>query len=464
MQPTLSITADWERLDEGPPEERACFAAVAILCNDQSLTEGRDGFVNRIRPGPLVSAYHLAEWLAWNWWRLRWEPRSNAPDWPFAHRLTTIGEGYVWPNITIFSDGERTALIAKPTTARPATAFRYISDYAAIVPSLVFEGAVDRFIGQVLGQLQAEHIHGTNLDRLWSELTDERRDIETARRRKLEALLGQDPDTADPVVIDRLLTDAQELGERAVEELAADSPQGGTLLTVDDLRQIAKQSGFSTSPRDTARLSADTMLPSPKEAPAWRLGVEAARALRVQAGLGSEPVEDGRLADLAAIRPLDLADNSSSRNIFIVPFGIAARLLGSVDWLRRQGKPEAGVSFALDQSETESSIFLRSHWRSGRRFELARLLADRIVLPVPGTLHVATRASTYRQKMQRAFAAELLCPFDAMDAMLGGDYSTEAQEDAASYFGVSEWVVRRQLVNHRRLAQEDLDEDIETAA
>ena len=176
VQPTLSITADWERLDGGSPEERACFATLGILYNDPWLTEGRDGFVNRIRTGPLISAYHFAEWLAWNWWRLRWEPRSSSRNWAFAHGMLTIGAGYVWPNITVFSDGERTALIARPTTDRPATAFRYIGDHAAIVPSMVFEGAVDAFVNQVLGQLQAEHVCDSNLDRLWSELTAERRD------------------------------------------------------------------------------------------------------------------------------------------------------------------------------------------------------------------------------------------------------------------------------------------------
>ena len=33
MQPDLSITAEWERLDDRPPEERACFAALGILYN-----------------------------------------------------------------------------------------------------------------------------------------------------------------------------------------------------------------------------------------------------------------------------------------------------------------------------------------------------------------------------------------------------------------------------------------------
>src|SRR6266849_10117859 len=123
MPSELSITADPERLDEGPPEERACFAAIGIRYAHLWLTEGYDGFVKKVRSAPLLSGYHLAEWMAWNWWRLRWEPRSNAPDWNFAHRLTTIGEGYVWPNITIFSDGKRVALIARPTRERPSTPF-----------------------------------------------------------------------------------------------------------------------------------------------------------------------------------------------------------------------------------------------------------------------------------------------------------------------------------------------------
>src|ERR1700692_4013063 len=136
MPASWSIDLDWESLDSGPPEERACFAAIGIQARGLWLTEGLDLLANSVKKAPRLSAYHLAEWVAWNWWRLRWEPQSNAPEWAFAHRTATIGEGYVWPNITIFSDGERTALIAKPTIDRPHTAFRYISDFAAILPSL----------------------------------------------------------------------------------------------------------------------------------------------------------------------------------------------------------------------------------------------------------------------------------------------------------------------------------------
>src|SRR2546423_15722103 len=127
------IVAEWETLDEGSAEERSCFAALGIEAHGVWLTEGRDALANRLRHAPLLSTYHLAEWLAWNWWRLRWEPRSNAKDWVFAHRIATIGFGYIWPNLTIFSDGQRTALIAKPTRERPQTPFRYITDKAVVI-------------------------------------------------------------------------------------------------------------------------------------------------------------------------------------------------------------------------------------------------------------------------------------------------------------------------------------------
>src|SRR5882724_5990449 len=123
MSASWTIKTDWELLNGGSPEEQACFAAIGIQARGFWLTEGSDALANRLRQAPLLSAYHLAEWLAWNWWRLRWEPRSNAKDRFFAHRIAMIGSGYIWPNLTIFSDGQRTALMAKPTDERPQTPF-----------------------------------------------------------------------------------------------------------------------------------------------------------------------------------------------------------------------------------------------------------------------------------------------------------------------------------------------------
>ena len=436
MPNELTISADWERLDDGPAEERACFAALGIRCGNIWLTEGSDAYVNRIRPTPLLSAYHLAQWLAWNWWRLRWEPRSRAADWPFAHRLTAIGHGYVWPNITIFSDGERTALIAKPTQERDSTPFRYISDFAAVVASRHFESAVDTFVEQVRGQLRYEKVSETNLDHVWEDVREERRDPDTAKRRKFEALLGWDADEADEAKVERLIADSKALGEAAMNEVAADHPQGGDLLTAGTLRDIAAHGGFDASPRDVVRLAPRTAPHRSPDVPAWRLGSAAARALREQEKLGSGPISNDTLGRLSGVHARTLTDLS----------------------------PGPPISFALDNGVATGRVVLRSRWETGRRFDLARLLGDRIVGSSGGKLFPATRAYTYRQKMQRSFAAELLAPFEAVDEMLAGDFSMEKQQDAAAHFNVWEVTIRTLLVNHHRLEREELDGEFETAA
>lgn len=69
----------------------------------------------------------------------------------------------------------------------------------------------------------------------------------------------------------------------------------------------------------------------------------------------------------------------------------------------------------------------------------------------------------YRQKAQRSFAAELLCPFDAIMEMLRGDCSGENLSDIAERFQVSELTIRTQLVNHKILEREDIESELASA-
>ncbi len=55
---------------------------------------------------------------------------------------------------------------------------------------------------------------------------------------------------------------------------------------------------------------------------------------------------------------------------------------------------------------------------------------------------------TSRQKYQRAFAAEFLCPLSSLQAYLENDYSESAIEDAAEYFKVSSQTVESILENN----------------
>jgi hypothetical protein len=326
-------------------------------------------------------------------------------------------------------------LHAQPSVRQDAKPFRYLGAHACIVPSEQFEQALDSFVPQILGRLRDQSVQDTNLDRLWSELTGERGDPDQARRRRLEALMGLEPDDASETTMDRLLEDANVLGEQAIEELAADVPQGGGLPSAAELQERADTHGYPSNPQDSVRL-APGLLPSLKDVPAWRLGTQAAQALREQQGLTDDVMSGDRLAALA---------------------GVAASVLDD----RNVGSK---VSFALDRNATNGRLVLRSRWKTGRRFELARLLADRLVASPAGCLHVATRAYTYRQKMQRAFAAEFLSPFHAVDAMLDGDYSPEAQADVAEHFQVSDLTIRTLLVNYQRIERDELDEGLPDAA
>lgn len=94
---------------------------------------------------------------------------------------------------------------------------------------------------------------------------------------------------------------------------------------------------------------------------------------------------------------------------------------------------------------------LRSKWETGRRFELARLIGDRL-FGGDRRLFPATRAYSYRQKAQRAFAVELLSPFEAVNEMLGNDDSEENQADVAQHYEVSPMMIRTLLVNKARIA------------
>lgn len=426
----LEIKFSPEALADGLPEERAAFGLFTIQTDNGLLTEGWDSFLDGSRAGPMVSAYYVAEWFAWHWWRQRWEPRRNSLEWDMAHQMSSIGEGYLWPNVTIFSDGERTALLSSASENQDAKPFRFFGANPVVLPSTIFESAVDTFVGQVLARLQTQGVAESNLSHIWADVLAERGDPGAARRRKIEAMLGREPDDIEDGQVERLISDTERLGEQAVEEVAADQERLGdaglNLMSARELQRIAAEKGFDALPADAVRLH-DFILPQRSEVPAWKRGAIAARRLREQENLGSGKINNARLAALAG----------TERNA-----------------VARDRSADQPMSYSLRQTARRSKLVLRSKWEGGRRFDLARLIGDNL-MHQGGNLHPATRALTYRQKAQRSFAAELLSPFEAVDDMLEGDYSLEAQQDVAEYFSVSPMTINTLLKNHGRIERDD---------
>lgn len=58
--------------------------------------------------------------------------------------------------------------------------------------------------------------------------------------------------------------------------------------------------------------------------------------------------------------------------------------------------------------------------------------------------------------MQRAFAAELLCPVGSLVDFLEDDFSDEAREEAAERFEVSPFAVTAVLVNNGKLERDEI--------
>ena len=424
---TLHLSTAWSRQpgDEAAgspesPEDEATLSRIAVNVDRIRLTQTLDARTMRVHDGANLSAYRLAEWLTWNWWRLRWEPphqnvqRDRRLGWRQAHELAGIGGGWLWPNVTVRSDGLRIELDALPSPEVDAEPLRYLASGSTTVSAESFEAGVDDFVERVLARLDECAIGGTDLATSWKELAAERADPESAAYRRIEAFLGCDMDEADPRKVDRILLDGRTLGSAAMAEVAADG-----FLTADELREEARSAGFDACSGDGARVLSGAW-DGDGQRPPWEVGAAAADALRRREGLTDGPVPDHRLADLCAAPVQALSETAAAGT----------------------------MAFALNEPGGGDRVVLRSKWRIGRRFEAARLLADNVLVDTGDRLRPATGASTYRQKMQRAFAAEFLCPFDSLIDTLDDDFSDEARDAAAAHFAVSPLAVTTVLANH----------------
>ena len=266
------------------------MGVLEVRANDRPLTEGVAHGANDLLRGPNVSGYHMAEWLMWNIWRLRWEahPEESASGWAFSHRLSSIGEGYVWPNIEISSDGVRAIVCSSPSTDPATGLYRYVGAPALeVVPATELEDAIRRFTDAVLDLLRNADVVDTNLHRLWRDVERERQDPDSARLRRLEARLGCDPDEIAAVEVRAAADSVRDLGAESVEELAADAGWRGvpTMPSVKELTATAKRAGADLRVGDAVTLRATEDEPAWGAVAAWRVGVAAARALRRQEAL-----------------------------------------------------------------------------------------------------------------------------------------------------------------------------------
>jgi len=410
----------WQTVEDPDPVLRESTGWLEIRVGGTALTRNEDVWSRTVRDSVLVSGWPLAMWLAHYWWRLNYEPlpynnQLPAPDWRMAHELGAADHGYVWPRILFASDGEVVQVWAE-SLPMPGQSVQYLAglDGPQSVPLTAFQSAIEGFVDSVLDRLAAVGQENSDLAGLWSKVARERADLETARRRQLEAQLGFDPGQCPGDLLAALLDLIATTGHAAMVELApAYGPQRDMPTKITALRWAQ---GIEIAPQVEPFQAYDSPLP-------WQQGVAAARNVRDRMGDRHGPVRDEVLDDLLGIAQRTRLDEVTDR-------------LRPVSVMRPDGKGRF--------------IFLpRKRHPTSHRFELARILGDWVTVPQGGDeWRVSSDVVTARQKRQRAFAAEFLCPIDALVQFLDGDYSDDAIEAASQHFAVSEWTIRSLLANN----------------
>ncbi len=414
--------SQWLAREHGDEIALSTLAQIELKSGGRALTLLEDRVALANRPFANLSAYDLALWFAVNWWRLRWEPFRDGAGWRMAHSMTTVGGGYVWPGITMISDGEQIQIQVRPTAGMDWEPIRYLESIDLVVPVGDFELAIDSFVESVLARLFGRSLSSTELHELWEELVEERSTPSIASLRKLEALLGFDVGDAPDDVVDGLFMAAESYGRSAIDEIAA-GVGGGAPRVIETIVDDIDRSGTNLSSDHVMDLASHKAKWNFSGEP-WERATEAARVARTIWKLDGSPVSNSALIKIAGTT----RDLITSRAAFC-------------------GAPIAAGKWTTRKRDSWR-VILKSRWPVNRRFELCRLIADGLVAAEGDLLLPATVSRTSRQKFQRAFAQEFLCPFDALRERLGPSAPTDEDvEDAAAHFEVSPLVIQTTLVN-----------------
>ncbi len=401
--------------------------AVGTTLLTRLIRPKTNGTVNSVR----IPAAPMGFWIADNWWRLRWEPKSGVPSdsWRMAHEMNAIGHGHAWPPVTIWGDRDRVMLVSRADPSGTAGPVRFLANAVTFVPGSDFEAAMDQLLEETVSA--APTTDQIALKAVMEALRLERSNPEHATWRRIEAVCGYGPDEAPETLITQILDLEAQYAPADVEEAVAAAPGDDTATTLStSINQAA--SGATVDFATAVRLAtSNPALPNRFEP--WVMAEAAANALRQGVGQPTRPLLNARLAELG---------------------GISARHLGNH---QPAGSPYA---IRLGGKDRRQTILLTARWSHDRRFQFARAIGDAI-WSNNSSLGTISSIATSRQKFQRAFAAALLCPESGLTEFLDTTNPTDSDiTEAARRFHVNEKTVRSVLVNKHLMERRRLGEPL----
>lgn len=431
----LSFNFQWEAAGNDVLELYQTMARLSLVVNDHSLTRNEDGWSRTVKDEVLVSLYPLATWFASSWWRLLYEPHPGkwvrpSVSWRMAHEMASANHGFVWPTVMFATDGDGIQVWSSPSDQKVEQSVRYLngSRFPSFVPMTDFCKEVAGFIDSVVNRLRDSDGADSELAVLWALVREEQADPELTRLRMFEAMMGYDPEECPEALLKTMLALSDKVGEKSLSELMAALAMGQEFQVEQEQKielfsELRGLEGRPDIPQSVgSRVETEMCAP-------WVLAVRDAKDIRDHLGQGWDPITNKQLFDVLGLH----AD--------------------SVEHYTPENTSRASVAIPIEHSRIR--FIPRKKHPTARRFEYARLLADCIFQQRDDGWLVSSDLGTFRQKYQRAFAAELLCPVEGAKQFMQGDYSESAIEDVAEHFDVSATTVTALLMNNHLIESDD---------
>jgi hypothetical protein len=428
------ITWQWESAPAvRTPELRVTWARLEIWAGPDCVTQVEERESQSSRRGIYCPLYPLAEWAAWNWWSLQADARPARALSRYGrlagltrqqrerHCIRSSNDGFAWPAMAIIPDGERTHLVWEgDRPSRQDWPVRFLSSGERWAASADVRRELAGMISAVLTRLAEQGVEATALAKEWGLIgatgDDEASFCLAAAR------LGLDP-----------YSDGEQYGAAIIR---ASEVLDGDLLT--DFLDAVDPDRLQQALRWVT--SARSRLTDPPRDPLARTGL-AFRELRTAARRYG--AHDGGRAwqrgwnNARLVRDLENAKVSGR-------FDINSLISPSV----RSGGDRDLLALGSGAGEYPLAVLGRQRPARSARFTMARALWGSIWDEAP--VFAVTSAYTYRQAVERAFAAELLAPAQGIASLLNSppeEATDEELERIADHFGVSPVVVEHQVAN-----------------
>lgn len=435
--PELKIKWEWEPGElVRAPEHAATWARIEIWVGADCVTLVEDIASGSSRRSIYCPLYPLAEWVAYSWWHLMADARparevgmrlrgaegshQKVLGRLQRHSIRASGDGFLWPNLLIVPEGRQSRLSwqreGMATSGRPV---RFLTQGDVLVQRDSVMRELSRLVLEVLNRLAEAGIKDTPLHQEW-------RAINQASSEEVEyclaaARLGLDPYAEAEPYEDVILRASGMLSGGLLDDfLDAVEPDHveAALSWVEEARSLIYRDSGGTRGEIVRTLRRQVREDlAPWTSFPWEMGWTQAKKVR----------------SLLEVDSYEL-------------FGLEKYVTS-----KRRDLDDRGLLAAGDSVDGANPVVVIGHNRMepARRFTLARALWH-YLWGEDGGLFLVTTSYTDRQKVERAFAAELLAPAEGIAQILDlspESASTEDIEQVAEHFKVSTFVVEHQLKN-----------------